>query len=163
MRTPACISIPHLALEHFGDGLVFETTWTDRRYEWRLIAPGDPSLREFHDAIADEIDETTGVEFIRIAGSPSVTDRSAGPSSPDLPPEQDAAIRTAVEAGYYETPERSRRMPSQSGLICRVRRFPTVFVVLRPNLRNPTLKTSLGLTTDSVCTNHTDKPVYPVS
>jgi len=41
-RTPSCTSIPHLALDHFGDGLIFKTTWVGRRYEWRIIAPTTP-------------------------------------------------------------------------------------------------------------------------
>lgn len=32
-RTPSCTSIPHLALDHFGDGLIFQTTWVGHRYE----------------------------------------------------------------------------------------------------------------------------------
>ena len=101
MRTPSCVSIPHLALDYFGDGLIFETTWTGRRYEWRIIAPGDTTYHAFREAIADEIDETTGVDFVRVGGT------SDGPTSTDedaLTSEQDAAIRAAVERGYYETP-----------------------------------------------------------
>jgi predicted DNA binding protein len=100
-RTPSCTSIPHLALDHFGEGLIFQTTWTGRRYEWRIISPDDTSYREFRDAIEAEIDETTGVRFVRVgdAGSTASENKTA-----TLTAEQDAAVRAAVEHGYYQTP-----------------------------------------------------------
>ena len=101
-RTPACTSIPHLAVEHFGNGLIFETTWASRRHEWRIIAPGDATYRAFHEAIEREIGETTGVDFVRVgdtAVEPMGNDDDRG-----LTPEQDEALRAAVKHGYYETP-----------------------------------------------------------
>lgn len=101
-RTPVCTSIPHLAAEHFGDGLIFETEWTGRRYEWRIIAPGDATYRAFHEAIEREIDETTGVDFVRI-GDTSV-EQMEDDTERGLTPEQDEALHAAVGRGYYETP-----------------------------------------------------------
>lgn len=104
-RTPACTSIPHLALDHFGDGLIFETTWSGRRYEWRLIAPGDVTYRAFHEAIEREIADTAGVDFVRVGdtgGRVPTTDTSD--DGAPLTPEQDEALRAAAEHGYYETP-----------------------------------------------------------
>lgn len=99
-RTPSCTSIPHLAIDHFGDGLIFQTTWVGRRYEWRIIAPEETAYREFREAIETEIDETTGVSFVRVGDAESAV--SADDST--LTPEQDAAVRAAVEHGYYQTP-----------------------------------------------------------
>lgn len=101
-RTPSCTSIPHLALDHFGDGLIFETTWVGHRYEWRIIAPGDTAYHDFLGTIEDEIDGTTGVTFVRVGETGGDTPPADG--GPSLTPEQDAAIRAAVEHGYYETP-----------------------------------------------------------
>lgn len=101
-RTPSCTSIPHLALDHFGDGLIFDTTWVGRRYKWRIIAPGDTTYQAFRRAIEDEIHETTGVTFVRVGEAVGDTTRDDGEES--LTPEQDAAVRAAVEHGYYETP-----------------------------------------------------------
>lgn len=99
-RTPSCTSIPHLALDHFGDGLIFQTTWIGHRYEWRIIAPDDTAYHAFRSAIENEIDDTTGVTFVRVG--------DANDATPDddasLTPEQDAAVRAAVEHGYYQTP-----------------------------------------------------------
>lgn len=100
-RTPSCTSIPHLALDHFGNGLIFQTTWVGHRYEWRIIAPDDTSYHAFRDAIENEIDDTTGVTFVRVGDADDATPDD-GDSS--LTPEQDAAMRAAVEHGYYRTP-----------------------------------------------------------
>lgn len=101
-RTPSCTSIPHLALDHFGDGLIFKTTWVGHRYEWRIIAPSNTTYHAFREAIEDEIDETTGVNVIRVGGATGDTPPEDGDQS--LTPEQDAAVRAAVEHGYYQTP-----------------------------------------------------------
>jgi predicted DNA binding protein len=104
-RTVACTSIPHLALEHFGDGLIFETTWRGRRYQWRLILPGDAKLTPFYDTLAAEIAETAGVDIIRVKDTDaSNLDIAESESGQFLSPEQESALRAAVEYGYYETP-----------------------------------------------------------
>ncbi|QIO24499.1 helix-turn-helix domain-containing protein [Haloarcula sp. JP-L23] len=100
-RTPSCTSIPHLALEHFGEGLIFQTTWVGHRYEWRIIAPDDTSYHSFRNAIEDEIGDTTGVTFVRVGDT---DDATPDDGSPSLTPEQDAAMRAAVQHGYYKTP-----------------------------------------------------------
>lgn len=100
-RTPSCTSIPHLALDHFGEGLIFQTTWAGRRYEWRIIAPDETAYREFREAIETEIDETTGVSFVRVGDAESTV---SDDEEYTLTPEQDAAVRAAVEHGYYQTP-----------------------------------------------------------
>ena len=100
-RTPSCTSIPHLALDHFGDGLIFQTTWVGHRYEWRVIAPDDTAYHAFRRAIEDEIDDTTGVTFVRVGDA---DDAAPDDGDPSLPPEQSAAVRAAVQHGYYQTP-----------------------------------------------------------
>lgn len=103
-RTQACTSIPHLALEHFGDGLIFETTWRRRRYQWRLILPEDVTLSAFHEALNAEIADTAGVDIIRVRDT-GTNDMEIDPESETvLSPEQESALLAAVEHGYYETP-----------------------------------------------------------
>ncbi|MCL7418699.1 MAG: helix-turn-helix domain-containing protein, partial [Halalkalicoccus sp.] len=101
-KAHACDSVPHLALERLGDGLLFETRRSGRRYEWRVIAPDDADVGGFHDALRAALCECTEIEFVRLTGlDPAVS----GPTSdPDLPVEQVAALNAAVEHGYYETP-----------------------------------------------------------
>lgn len=100
-RTHSCTSTPHLALEHFGTGLIFQTTWVGHRYEWRIIAPDSTDYRAFRSAIENEIDDTTGVAFVRVGDADDAT-----PDDDDFPltPEQVDVVRAAVEHGYYQTP-----------------------------------------------------------
>ena len=100
-RTPSCTSIPHLALDHFGDGLIFQTMWVGHRYEWRIIAPDTTTYHAFRSAIEDEIDDTTGVAFVRVGDA---DDATPDDSEASLTPQQDAAVRAAIEHGYYQTP-----------------------------------------------------------
>ena len=104
-RTVACTSIPHLALEHFGDGLIFETTWRSRRYQWRLILPSEATLTPFYKTLEAEIAETAGVDIVRIRETSTEEFGMTGDDTGRiLSPEQDSALRAAVEQGYYETP-----------------------------------------------------------
>jgi predicted DNA binding protein len=104
-RTVACTSIPHLALEYFGDGLIFETIWRGHRYQWRLILPSEAKLSPFYEALEAEIAETAGVNIVRVR---ETSTEDLGMANDEtgriLSPEQDSALRAAVEQGYYETP-----------------------------------------------------------
>lgn len=100
-RADTCDSVPHLALEHFGDGVVFDETWRGRRQRWRVLAP-DGAVGDF---VAD-------VRAVAAADADVVFERVTDPEASgggehgadDLPPEQADALAAAVEAGYYETP-----------------------------------------------------------
>ncbi|MFQ3319954.1 MAG: putative DNA binding protein [Natronomonas sp.] len=93
-RTPDCDSVPHLAREHFGDGVVLDETWRERRQRWRVLAPDGP-VSEFVDDVRAVAD--ADVEFERVSDPERDTDE-------ELPPKQADALAAAVEAGYYETP-----------------------------------------------------------
>lgn len=95
-RAADCDSVPHLAHEHFGDGVVLEETWRGRRQRWRVLTPEGPVSGFVEDV---QTVAAADVEFERVSDPESDTDESGG-----LPPEQADALTTAVEAGYYETP-----------------------------------------------------------
>jgi len=101
-RTPACASVPHIALDHLGEGLLFETHHEGRRYTWRLIHSGDGDVRAFFDALEANVGDCADLDIERLteASSPPET----GSTDDGLPPEQEEALRAAVERGYYETP-----------------------------------------------------------
>ena len=121
-RTPTCVSVPHIAFDHLGEGLLFETVHEGREYRWRVIrAGGGGDVRGFLDAVADAVGDGADMELRRLRDADSATtDRAeADTGSPGagsygtspapgrengLPPEQAAALRAAVEHGYYETP-----------------------------------------------------------
>ena len=93
-RTDDCDSIPHLARERFGDGVVLEETWRGRTQRWRVLAPDGP-VGGFVEAVRDIAD--ADVRFERVSDPEREADSG-------LPPEQADALAAAVEAGYYETP-----------------------------------------------------------
>ncbi|OVE85655.1 helix-turn-helix domain-containing protein [Natronolimnobius baerhuensis] len=102
-RTEVCTSVPHVALEHLGEGLLFETYREGRRYRWRIVLGSDAPIHDFFDALGDEVGECTGMEMLRLTDVDP--DHSGGEGEPaDLPREQRAALQAAVESGYYETP-----------------------------------------------------------
>lgn len=108
-RTDACTSIPHLGLEYLGDGLLFETYRANRQYRWRIVLGDGPSLHAFYDALRNEVDECTGIETLRLTDVDPTRHGSVegDGSEPTLPPEQERALRTAVDNGYYETPKKT--------------------------------------------------------
>ncbi|WP_254862483.1 helix-turn-helix domain-containing protein [Halovivax gelatinilyticus] len=101
-RTDVCTSVPHVALEELGDGIIFETYREARRYRWRLILTSDAPLSAFFDTLEDEVGACAGMEVLRLT---EVDPDGSHPAQRDrLSPEQRAALDAAVEHGYYETP-----------------------------------------------------------
>ena len=103
-RTERCTSVPHVALEYLGEGLLFETYREGRRYRWRIVLGSDAPIHDFFDALGEEVGECTGMEMLRLTELDP--DRSHPESAEDLPDEQRGALRAAVDHGYYETPRR---------------------------------------------------------
>lgn len=46
-RTSICTSVPHLARDHLGSGLLFETRREGRRYTWRIILSNEANIHGF--------------------------------------------------------------------------------------------------------------------
>ena len=105
-RTPVCTSVPHLALEYLGDGLLFDTRREGRRYTWRIILTNEANVHAFFTALQEEVGDCAGMEMLRLTElSPSPTPLSA--SEDTLSQEQRDALRAAIEHGYYETPRQT--------------------------------------------------------
>ncbi|WP_136717630.1 helix-turn-helix domain-containing protein [Halorientalis salina] len=101
-RTPTCASVPHMAREHLGDGVLFETRHEGRHYTWRVIHAGDGDVSAFFEELDAAVGDCARMEMLRAAETTPSGDPSAGPA--DLAPEQEAALLAAVEHGYYESP-----------------------------------------------------------
>lgn len=102
-RTPTCVSVPHIARDTLGDGLLFETNHRGREYTWRIIHSGAGEVRDLLDTLESTLGDCATVEMRRLTTAEESP--SPEPSLIDgLPPNQRAALRAAVEAGYYETP-----------------------------------------------------------
>lgn len=102
-RTSACASVPHVALDHLGDGVLFETLHEKREYTWRIIHTGAGNVRAFFDALEAAVGNCAKLEMRRVTDT-SASTTNASPSDNGLPPEQWAALRAAIDYGYYETP-----------------------------------------------------------
>lgn len=102
-RTPTCASVPHIARDHLGDGVLFETRHEGRHYTWRLIHSGEGDVAAFFDALEVAVGECAQMEMLRTADTTTAAGGSDGTPS-GLPPAQEAALQAAVEHGYYESP-----------------------------------------------------------
>jgi len=102
-RTPNCASVPHIARDNLGDGVLFETRHEGRHYTWRLIHSDDGDVSAFFDDLAAAVGGCADMEMLRTADT--ATPASAGDGDTgELSPEQEAALQAAVEHGYYESP-----------------------------------------------------------
>ncbi|WP_435075509.1 helix-turn-helix domain-containing protein [Halorubrum sp. HHNYT27] len=103
--TPVCASVPHLARDHLGDGVLFETRHEGRHYTWRLIHSGAGDVGAFFDALRDAVGDAARTELLRTANVSGAPDESESDGDGvGLSAEQEAALRAAVEHGYYESP-----------------------------------------------------------
>ncbi len=104
-RTPTCASVPHIARDHLGDGLLFETRHEGRHYTWRIVHSGEGDAAAFFDALEAAVGDCARTEMLRTAeAATSAPTGDANGDAVGLTPEQEAALRAAVEHGYYESP-----------------------------------------------------------
>ncbi|WP_255169606.1 helix-turn-helix domain-containing protein [Natrononativus amylolyticus] len=105
-RTDVCTSVPHVALEYLGEGLLFETYREGRRYRWRIVLSEDAPIHDFFDALGTEVGECAGMEMLRLTDLDPDRGLEGADDDGTLPDEQRRALRAAVESGYYETPRK---------------------------------------------------------
>jgi len=102
-RSPVCTSVPHIARDHLGDGLLFDTRHEGRHYTWRIIHSGEGEAAGFFEALEAALGDGVRMEMLRTVAAEGATGGTdAAPAG--MSPEQEAALRAAVEHGYYETP-----------------------------------------------------------
>jgi hypothetical protein len=63
-RTPRCTSIPHIAHDHLGDGVLLETRHEGRHYTWRVIHSGAGDVAAFFDAVEDAVGACARLEML---------------------------------------------------------------------------------------------------
>jgi len=104
-RTADCTSVPHVALDTLGRGLLFETYREGRRHRWRIVLSDDAPIHRFFEALGTEVGECAGIEMLRLTDvDPNRSLEGETDGDTALPPEQRAALEAAVDHGYYETP-----------------------------------------------------------
>jgi predicted DNA binding protein len=102
-RTSTCASVPHIALEHLGTGVMFDTRHEGRHYTWRIIHSGTGDVGAFFDELEAAVGDCARTEMLRTTTTSPAAETRDGESTA-LSAEQEAALRAAVEHGYYETP-----------------------------------------------------------
>ncbi|USZ69852.1 helix-turn-helix domain-containing protein (plasmid) [Halorussus salilacus] len=101
-RTDGCGSIPHLALDHLGPGVLFATERREARYEWRVLLPDDAGLGRLYDALQAASGDDVSLDLRQVTDESGWLGAYSG--RPALPYAQYETMRAAVERGYYETP-----------------------------------------------------------
>jgi len=96
-----CHSIPSLAVDEIGDGLLFEATRRGDAYVWLVLLPDGTPVGHLYDRIRGKLREGLSLEL----GHVSDVD-SASFATPDrvLTGEERRVLEAAVDAGYYATP-----------------------------------------------------------
>lgn len=102
-RTAVCESIPHMALHHLGQGILFETLREGREYTWRVIHSEDGDIRGFFNEVEAAVGDRIGLDINRLMEASTPADGPGGIPE-ELSKEQAETLRAAVEHGYYETP-----------------------------------------------------------
>ena len=102
-RTSTCASVPHMALDRLGDGVLFDTRHEGRHYTWRLIHSGEGDVAAFFDDLEAAVGECARLEMLR-TGETGTASTDDVDEADGLSLEQEAALRAAVEHGYYESP-----------------------------------------------------------
>ncbi|WP_121303898.1 helix-turn-helix domain-containing protein [Haloarcula quadrata] len=97
-----CHSIPRLAIDHVGRGVLVETERRGSRCEWRLLLCSDAGVDGLFEEMKSELREGLTVEFRQLSSPSYWVDEAV--TLAELPPEQQAAVEAAVEHGYYRTP-----------------------------------------------------------
>jgi len=97
-----CHSIPYLAVEHVGDGVLLDAERSGSEYVWRVLMPEATAVGELYDAIDDNLRGGLSLELDHVSSVEGWGD--AALTGADLTFEERQTLTTAVRAGYYQTP-----------------------------------------------------------
>jgi len=67
--TPVCASVPHIARDHLGESVLFETRHEGRHYTWRLIHSAKRRGRKFFDALRAAVGDAARTELLKTASA----------------------------------------------------------------------------------------------
>jgi hypothetical protein len=96
-----CESVHTLAGRHLPPGLIFESQRRESAHWWRILMRSDQRIGVFYDELGARLRD--GLTF-RMGHLRDASGWRRERAAVTLPPEQDRALRAAVEAGYYDPP-----------------------------------------------------------
>jgi predicted DNA binding protein len=97
-------SIPYVAAKHVGDGLLMQAERRGHQHRWRLLVRDDDTVGSIYEELSGGLREGLSIGVDRLSDPHEWVGTRF--DADDLPPEQRAALETAVDYGYYETPRR---------------------------------------------------------
>lgn len=97
-----CHSIPYLAVDHVGDGVLLDAERSGHEYVWRVLMPEATPVGELYDAIEAKLRDGLSLELGHVSGVEGWgNDRR---ECDELSVEERRTLQAAVDAGYYRTP-----------------------------------------------------------
>ncbi|ADJ16695.1 helix-turn-helix domain-containing protein [Halalkalicoccus jeotgali] len=93
-------SIPLVAANHVGEGLIMRSERRGDQFRWRLLL--DEPVTAIHEDIRTNLREGLSLTVERLGTPPCLLED--GRVQQTLTPEQKAALEAAIEHGYYEEP-----------------------------------------------------------
>lgn len=97
-----CHSIPSLAVEHVGDGVLLDATRSGEAYVWRVLMPEASSVGELYDAVEAKLRSGLSLELGHVSEQSGWTGRET--TAAELTAEERQTLEAAVADGYYRTP-----------------------------------------------------------
>lgn len=96
-----CHSIPGLAVEEVGDGVILEASRRGAEYVWRVLVPDTATVGRLYDRVDAELREGLSLDLAHVTDP-----EGASFTDPDalLTTDERAVLTTAVENGYYGVP-----------------------------------------------------------
>ncbi|WP_164471533.1 helix-turn-helix domain-containing protein [Halosimplex salinum] len=100
-----CHSIPYLAVDHVGDGILIEAEREGAEYVWRLLVPDGCAVGALYDRIDAQLRDGISLELSHVS-DPQNWNAGYGTAGV-LTPEERETVAAAVAADYYGTPRES--------------------------------------------------------
>ncbi|WP_415381384.1 helix-turn-helix domain-containing protein [Halosimplex sp. TS25] len=97
-----CHSIPYLAVDHAGDGLLIEAERDGSEYVWRLLVPDDCAVGELYDRIDERLRDGIRLDLSHVSDPKNWN--GGYDTGGLLSAEERETVASAVAAGYYGTP-----------------------------------------------------------
>ena len=93
-------SIPLVAANHTGEGLIMRSERHGDQYRWRLLIDGTASA--IHEEVCENLRAGLSLTVERLGTPPCLLEDNR--VQQNLTPEQKSALKAAIEHGYYEEP-----------------------------------------------------------
>lgn len=102
-----CHSIPYLAVDHIGDGVLFDAERQENEYMWRILMPDTAKPGQLYDTIQSRLRDGLTLELEHLSEHDRTVWHQLPPAVAELPQTQRETITAAVEHGYYATPRQT--------------------------------------------------------